>query len=53
MLLLYGSWNQEFIEEYRFFPFSKYKDQVDAGSGAFSKLISRKSAGMLFGRRRR
>ena len=43
VLLLKGEWNQEFIEEYRFFPFSTYKDQVDAGSGAFNKLIGKKS----------
>ena len=36
--LLRGDWNSEFKEELRFFPFSKYKDQVDAASGAFSKL---------------
>lgn len=40
--LLYGEWNNEFIEEYRFFPFSKYKDQVDAGSACFAKLTAKK-----------
>jgi predicted phage terminase large subunit-like protein len=43
VMLLKGEWNQEFIEEYRFFPFSTYKDQVDAGSGAFNKLVGKKS----------
>lgn len=38
VILLRGDWNREFIEEHRFFPFSTYKDQVDAASGAFSKL---------------
>jgi len=37
-------WNREFIEEHRFFPFSTYKDQVDASSGAFNKLIGKKVA---------
>jgi predicted phage terminase large subunit-like protein len=31
-----GEWNSAFIDELRYFPFSTYKDQVDAGSGAFS-----------------
>lgn len=33
-----GDWNHLYIEELRFFPFSKYKDQVDASSGAFAML---------------
>lgn len=32
------SWNATFIEEARFFPYSTYKDQVDAGSIAFAVL---------------
>jgi predicted phage terminase large subunit-like protein len=31
-------WNKDFIEEYRYFPVSKYKDQVDAGSGCYTQL---------------
>ncbi|MEA3223655.1 MAG: phage terminase large subunit [Thermodesulfobacteriota bacterium] len=46
--LLQGEWNHELIEEYRFFPFSTYKDQVDAGSGAFNILARERKAGMLF-----
>lgn len=38
VILLRGEWNREFKEEHRFFPFSTYKDQVDAASGAFGKL---------------
>lgn len=41
--LLRGEWNHEYIDEFKFFPFSTYKDQVDASSGAFTKLISKKS----------
>ena len=41
-LILNGMWNREFIEEHRFFPYSTYKDQVDAGAGAFNKLIGKK-----------
>ena len=36
--LLQGPWNQDFIEELRYFPVSTYKDQVDAASGAYTKL---------------
>ena len=42
ILLLNAIWNKEFIEEYRDFPFGKFKDQVDAGSGAYSKLTGKK-----------
>lgn len=40
VILLRGDWNRVFIEEHRFFPHSTYKDQVDAGAGAFSKLVN-------------
>jgi len=43
-LILNGMWNRDFIEEHRFFPFSTYKDQVDAAAGAFNKLIGKKIA---------
>ena len=45
--ILNGEWNREFIEEHRFFPFSTYKDQVDAASGAFNKLVRKKEAKVL------
>ena len=37
-------WNYEYIEEFRLFPNSKYKDQVDATSGAFNFLVTKKMA---------
>lgn len=40
--LLRADWNREFIEEHRFFPFSTYKDQVDAAGAAFNMLASKK-----------
>ena len=40
--LLRGDWNSTFIEELRFFPFSTYKDQVDAASAAFAQLAGKK-----------
>jgi len=42
--LLVGAWHHKYLEELRFFPFSTYKDQVDASSGAFSKLTQKKIA---------
>jgi hypothetical protein len=38
VLLLAGEWNRAFIDEHETFPAGKYKDQVDAAAGAFSKL---------------
>ena len=40
--LLRGDWNHLYIDELRNFPFSTYKDQVDASSGAFNKLAGRR-----------
>lgn len=37
-----ADWNSEFIEEMRHFPLSKYKDQVDAASGAFAMLVKKR-----------
>ncbi len=44
--LLRGAWNNEYVEELRLFPLSKYKDQTDASSGAFSKLTAKRRAGV-------
>lgn len=40
VMLLSAPWTGAFLKEHRFFPYSTYKDQVDAASGAFSKLTS-------------
>jgi hypothetical protein len=37
-LLLAGEWNRAFLDEHETFPAGKFKDQVDAAAGAFSKL---------------
>ena len=37
-----GNWNAEFLKEFEFFPYSKYKDQVDATAGAFNLLEAQK-----------
>ncbi len=47
VILLRGDWNKNFIDEHRFFPNGKYKDQVDSASGAFNKLAQKKSAGPI------
>ena len=49
--LLKADWNHEFIEEYRYFPFSTYMDQVDAGAGAFNALATKKIVRPLLKRR--
>ena len=38
VFLVAALWNRTFVEEMRYFPRSKYKDQIDAASGAFSLL---------------
>ncbi len=44
MSILVADWNRAFIEEHRFFPFGKFKDQVDAAAGAFNHLVNKKVA---------
>lgn len=39
--LLKGTWNAGYLAELQFFPFSRFKDQVDASSGAFAMLVGR------------
>ncbi len=46
--LLRAHWNHDFLEEHRFFPFGTYKDQVDASSGAFNKLVFKKVARIIY-----
>ncbi len=40
--ILRGEWNKDYISEFEYFPFSTYKDQVDATSGGFAKLAGKK-----------
>ena len=35
-----ADWNDALKDEMRFFPFSTYKDQVDAGAGAYTILAN-------------
>lgn len=46
--LVRAGWNIPYIEEHISFPKGKYKDQVDASAGAFSKLIDNTLEGDLF-----
>lgn len=39
VIIVAGEWNKDYIEELRYFPLGKYKDQVDGSSGAFNKLF--------------
>jgi predicted phage terminase large subunit-like protein len=34
-----AQWNKDYINEMRFFPLGKYKDQIDASSGAFNDMV--------------
>ena len=43
-ILAAADWNAKFKEEYELFPNGTYKDQVDAGSGAFNYLVKKKIA---------
>ena len=38
-----GEWNRAYLDELQFFPHGKWKDQVDASSGAFSLLTHRRT----------
>ena len=40
VLIVRGEWNEEFVDEMKFFPLSKYKDQMDAASAGFNKLAA-------------
>lgn len=42
VILFRADWNHDFVEELRFFPNGRFKDQVDAASGAFSKLAAKR-----------
>ncbi|WP_416355546.1 phage terminase large subunit [Aureimonas phyllosphaerae] len=39
-----GAWNEDYLDELCLFPSGSFKDQVDASSGAFGRLVQRKEA---------
>lgn len=46
-----ATWNYEYFEEFKLFPNSTYKDQVDATSGAFNYLVAKRVARAIGSRR--
>ena len=44
--LLAGEWNKLFLDEHKSFPRGKFKDQIDAASGAFNKLAAPSTVGV-------
>jgi predicted phage terminase large subunit-like protein len=38
-----GEWNQDFLDELKFFPLSTYKDQTDAASAAANRVMEGKT----------
>jgi predicted phage terminase large subunit-like protein len=39
--LVKANWNRVYLDEHEMFPAGKYKDQVDASTGAFNKIASK------------
>lgn len=44
-----SDWNQAYLHELEVFPAGKYKDQVDASSGAFNKIFEPVKSGGVWG----
>lgn len=42
--LVRGTWNEAYLDELCVFPTGAFKDQVDASSGAFGRLVRRHSS---------
>lgn len=42
-----ANWNRAYIDEMKFFPKSKFKDQIDASSGAFAQLTKSNTVGAV------
>lgn len=42
--LVEGEWNSDYLDELCLFPGGSFKDQVDASSGAFGRLVMRRTA---------
>ncbi len=45
--LVAGDWNNAYLDEHKTFPNGKYKDRVDASSGAFNMLNGNNEAGVF------
>lgn len=48
VMLLRGEWNKAFIDEHKIFPNGRFTDQVDSASGAYSKIMSKKSVERIY-----
>ena len=44
VFLVEGEWNSDYLDELCLFPGGSFKDQVDASSGAFGRLVTKKTA---------
>lgn len=49
--MLRAHWNQVYFDELKTFPVGRYKDQVDASSGAFNKLAKPMPLGIMLPRK--
>ena len=47
VFLVRGGWNEAYLDELCVFPSGKFKDQVDASSGAFGRLVTSKTNRMF------
>lgn len=47
VMLLQGLWNKSYIDEFRYFPLGKFKDQVDASSAGFNLIAGKRNARMI------
>jgi predicted phage terminase large subunit-like protein len=47
--LVQGEWNEDYLDELCLFPGGSFKDQVDASSGAFGRLLKPRPQQALFG----
>ena len=47
VMMIRGEWNTDFLQEMALFPVGVYKDQVDAGSGAFSMLSGKREVRII------
>lgn len=47
--LIEGEWNSDYLDELCLFPGGTWKDQVDASSGAFGRLVKPQAPQALFG----
>ena len=48
VLLVEGAWNDDYLDELCLFPGGSYKDQVDATSGAFGRLLKPRAVAPVF-----